>query len=155
IVVHTVFAGGKGGPVPELDVAGRVTGYKTDSAGNPVVSRPDPGFLRKLAAETGGTFSTVSAGRTDLEGVAKELELGARRPMSEVMLTHLEERFQIPLAVAVGALGLLLLGAGDRLRGTGQARERKAASSVAAILLLFVSPGALSAQISGPVQPQA
>jgi Ca-activated chloride channel family protein len=116
IVVHTVLVGavgGKGAPVPEVDVAGRAVGYKTDASGAPVLSRPDPDLLRKLAAETGGTFSVVSPGRTDLSAVARRIDLTARRPLAEVLVTSLEERFQIPLGVAVVALGLLLLGAAN------------------------------------------
>lgn len=140
IVVHTVLVGatgGKGAPVPEVDVAGRPIGYKTDASGAPVLSRPDPDLLRKLAAQTGGTFSVVSPGRTDLSAVARRIDLTARRPLSEVLVTSLEERFQIPLGVAVGALGLLLLGAANaRL----PRRARGAASS-------FLLAAALSAPL--------
>jgi Ca-activated chloride channel family protein len=127
MVVHTVFVGvpsGRGAPVPEVDVSGRLTGYKIDASGTAVLSKPDPDLLRKLAARTHGTFSTVSTGRTDLSGVAKEIDLSARRPMSEVLLTNLEERFQVPLAVGVCSLGLLLLGVGRRA-STYSAAKRK------------------------------
>ncbi len=113
IVVHTVFVGassGSGSPVPELDVAGRMTGYKTDSAGAPILSKPDPALLRSLAAKTSGSFSVVTTGKTDLVGVATTIDKSARRPTAEVLTTNLEERFQIPLGVAVLACGLLLLG---------------------------------------------
>lgn len=145
IVVHTVFVGapgGKGAPVPEVDVAGRMTGYKSGEGG-PVLSKPDPDLMRKLAAGTGGSFSIVSPGRTDLDGVAQLVDLSARRPLSEALLTSLEERFQWPLSVAVGALGLLLLGISSvplprRLRKT------------AAVLFLAI-PATLRAQ--APAQP--
>jgi Mg-chelatase subunit ChlD/tetratricopeptide (TPR) repeat protein len=115
ITVHTVFVGavnGGGAPVPDLDAAGRTSGFKSDEKGQPVLSKADPELLRRLAAETGGSFTVVSPGRTDLEGVARQIDLGARRPLSEVLVTSLEERFQIPLGVAVAALGVLLLGFG-------------------------------------------
>ena len=116
ITIHTVFVGapsGNGAPVPEVDAAGRTSGYKSDANGQPVLSKPDPALLRRMAAETGGSFTEVTSLRTDLEGVARQIDLGARRPMSEVLHTMREERFQSPLAVAVGALGLLLLGVGS------------------------------------------
>ncbi|MGE5717757.1 MAG: VWA domain-containing protein [Acidobacteriota bacterium] len=125
ITVHTVFVGaigGAGAPVPEVDAAGRTSGFKTDASGQPVLSKADPELLRRLAAETGGSFTVVSPGRTDLEGVARQIDLGARRPLSEVLVNSLEERFQIPLGVAVGALGLLLLGVG---RGRSASRGVK------------------------------
>lgn len=119
IVVHTVFVGGdgKGAPVPETDVSGQVTGYKTDASGAPVISKPDPGLLRDLAAETGGTFSVVAPGRTDLSAVAERIDLSARRPLSATLATNLEERFQIPLGIAVAALGVLLAGLPRARRG--------------------------------------
>ncbi|HEX5854925.1 MAG TPA: VWA domain-containing protein [Thermoanaerobaculia bacterium] len=134
ITVHTVFVGapnGSGAPVPDVDAAGRTSGFKSDPNGQPVLSRPDPELLRHLAAETGGSFTLVSPGRTDLEGVARQIDLGARRPLSEVLLTSLEERFQIPLGIAAGALGLLLLGAG---RGRSASRGAKAPGFVRNLL---------------------
>ncbi len=135
IVVHTVFVGGsdgKGAPVPEVDVSGQRTGYKTDASGSPVISKPDPDLLRSLAAKTGGTFSVVSPGRTDLSAVARQIDLSARRPLSATLATNLEERFQIPLAVAVASLGLLLL---------GPPRTRRAAKAGAAAFLAAALAG--------------
>jgi Ca-activated chloride channel family protein len=134
ITVHAVFVGapgGSGAPVPEVDTAGRTSGFKSDASGQPVLSKADPDLLRRLAAETGGSFTAVSPGRTDLEGVARQIDLGARRPLSEVLITSLEERFQIPLGVSVGALGLLLLGAG---RGRSTMRSAKAPGFVRSLL---------------------
>jgi Ca-activated chloride channel family protein len=134
VTVHTVFVGamnGTGAPIPDVDAAGRTSGFKSDANGQPVLSRPDPELLRRLAAQTGGSFTVVSSGRTDLEGVARQIDLGARRPLSEVLLTSLEERFQIPLGVAVGALGLLLLGVG---RGRSASRGANAPGFVRNLL---------------------
>jgi len=124
---------GKGAPVPEVDVAGRVTGYKSDEKGAPVLSKADATTLRKLAAATGGTFSIVAPGRTDLDGVAKAIDAAARRPLSGVLLSNLEERFQIPLAVSVGAAALLLLGAG------AWSRPRRAKSAAVPPLTLALA----------------
>ena len=134
ITVHAVFVGAPGGtgaPVPDVDAAGRTRGFKSDASGQPVLSKADPELLRRLAAQTGGSFTVVSPGRTDLEGVARQIDLGARRPLSEVLVTSLEERFQIPLGVAVAALGLLLLGVG---RGKSASRSTKAPGFVQSLL---------------------
>ncbi len=152
ITIHTVFVGsatGNGAPVPEVDAAGRTSGYKTDASGQPVLSKPDPALLRRMAGETGGSFTTVSSLRTDLEGVARQIDLGARRPMSEVLLTMREERFQFPLGVAVAALGLLLLGVGAGKRTPGKEKTRKrgflrrvrgaGAAATAALILLALA----------------
>lgn len=154
IVVHAVFVGaeGRGAPVPEVDVAGRPTGFKTEG-GAPVLSRPDPGLLRRLAAETGGSFSLVAPGRTDLDGVAREIDKAARRPLSGAVGTNRRERFQLPLGVAVGALALLLIGPLGFLRP----RRAKAGPTAAVLVLLaaalFAAPP-LRAQAS-PARPPA
>ena len=153
IVVHTVFVGsqkGGGAPVPEFDAAGRQTGYKSDDNGQAVLSKPNPDLLRKLASATGGTFSIVSPGRTDLDGVAAAIDRSAHRPLSEVLVTNREERFQFPLAVAVAAIGLLLLGA-TTLPRIGSA-ARSAAGTLA--LVLFVAARSAPAQ-PAPAQPVA
>jgi Ca-activated chloride channel homolog len=170
ITVHTVFVGamsGTGAPIPDVDAAGRTSGFKSDANGQPVLSKADPELLRRLAAQTGGSFTVVSSGRTDLEGVARQIDLGARRPLSEVLLTSLEERFQIPLGVAVGALGLLLLGVGRGTRASRSAKARgfvrnllrkgkrdPAELGVAAVLLLALVAAARSeAQQPAPAAP--
>jgi Ca-activated chloride channel family protein len=139
IVVHAVFVGaeGRGAPVPEVDVSGRPAGFKTED-GAPVLSRPDPALLRRLAAETGGSFSIVSPGKTDLDGVARELDKAARRPLSGSVGTNRHERYQIPLGVAVAALAALLVGPLGFL-----ARRRTAP---AAALALLLASGSLLAQ---------
>ena len=137
IVVHAVFVGaeGRGAPIPEVDVSGRSTGFKTED-GSPVLSRPDPALLRRLAADTGGSYSVVAPGRTDLEGVAREVDKAARRPLSGSVGTNRQERFQIPLSVAVGALALLLAGP---LGFLGR-RAAKAPAALAALLAFGVCP---------------
>ena len=153
ITVHAVFVGtvnGSGAPVPDLDAAGRTTGFKSDGKGQPVLSKADPELLRRLAAETGGSFTVVSPGRTDLEGVARQIDLGARRPMSEVLITSLEERFQIPLGIAVGALGILLLGFGREKNLLRRGKREGAALGQAAVLLLVLVAARAEAQQQAP-----
>ena len=166
ITIHTVFVGaasGNGAPVPEVDAAGRTSGYKSDASGQPVLSKPDPALLRRLASETGGSFTQVSSLRTDLEGVARQIDLGARRPMSEVLLTMREERFQIPLGIAVAALGLLLLGVGggrwsstkkkEKNRGFLRRSRRAPVAGTAALTLLTTALAFRAAAQSAPVVP--
>ncbi|MBL8115266.1 MAG: VWA domain-containing protein, partial [Acidobacteria bacterium] len=146
LVLHTVLVGnreGRGVPVPEFDVSGRMTGYKQNEDGTPVLSKPNVDLLKNLAAQTKGTFSVVSPGKTDLSGVQSEIEKSATRPLAETLVTNLEERFQIPLAIGVLATALLLLG-GTRFRFP----SRKA--SAAAAMLGFVL---LSAVAHGQAPP--
>ncbi len=161
MVVHTVLVGnpaGRGAPVPEVDPAGRVIGYKSDASGVAVLSRPNPDLMRQLAAATDGTFSIVSPGRTDLQALALEIDKSARRPLSEFLFTNLQERFQIPLAIAVGALGLLLLGVGRgpsprRAKPEGEpirdSLGRKETAAAVVLVAVAVTLGA-HAQPQGP-----
>ncbi len=148
IVVHAVFVGaeGRGAPVPEVDLSGRPSGFKSED-GAPVLSRPDPALLRRLAAETGGSYSVVQPGRTDLDGVAREVDKAARRPLSESVGTNRHERFQIPLGIAVAVLALLLVGPlGFLVR-----RPRDAGTALIALVALALvgNPAPLLGQ-SGP-----
>ncbi len=136
IVVHAVFVGteGRGAPVPEVDLSGRPSGFKSEN-GAPVLSRPDPALLRRLAAETGGSFSVVQPGRTDLDGVAREVDEAARRPLSESVGTNRHERFQIPLGIAVAVLALLLVGP----LGLLVRRPRTAGTALIALVALVLA----------------
>ncbi len=136
IVVHTVLVGAeKGAPIPEYDVAGRMSGYKLDSSGSPVLSHANAEVLRKLAAATGGSFSKVSPGRTDLEGAAREIDRAARRPLDEAVLTNRPERYQLPLAVGAVAAALLLLGRPViRFRRPSWLRRAAAAAPLAVVV---------------------
>ncbi len=149
IVVHAVFVGteGRGAPVPEVDVTGRPMGFKT-ADGAPVLSRPDPGLMRRLAAETGGSFSIVHTGRTDLDGVAREIDKAARRPLSESVGTNRHERFQIPLGIAVAALALILVGP---LGSFSRRVPGAAAGFLALALALACGPLLGQATPAGPV----
>lgn len=148
IVVHAVFVGaeGRGAPVPEVDLSGRPTGFKSED-GAPVLSRPDPGLLRRLAAATGGSFSVVQPGRTDLDGVAREVDKAARRPLSETVGTNRHERFQLPLGLAVAALAVLLVGPLGFL-----VRRPRGAATILAFLAVLASLGLAGA--SAPLLAQ-
>jgi Ca-activated chloride channel family protein len=159
IVVHSVFVGaeGRGAPVPEVDVAGRPTGFKTED-GAPVLSRPDPALLRRLAAETGGSFSVVAPGRTDLDGVAREVDKAARRPLSGTAGTNRQERFQLPLGVAVAALAVLLVGplgflAPRRAKGAALAGALALLAAGAPLLAQAPATAPSAANVAAPAAP--
>ncbi|MCQ2736063.1 MAG: VWA domain-containing protein [bacterium] len=73
---------------------------KTDRSGNPVISKLDEGFLKKLAAETGGIYVRAGYDSKTVESVAaavnslKKTDLGIRS--DDVYIS----RFQYSLAVA-------------------------------------------------------
>ena len=103
----TIFAVGfgspQGEPVPELDPAGNVSGYKTDASGNRVLSRLDEQTLRDVADAAGGAYLQPAGAAAALAGEIDGLE--AARLEGRVHSQPIE-RFQIFLGAAVAALVL-------------------------------------------------
>ncbi|MCZ7635427.1 MAG: VWA domain-containing protein [Verrucomicrobia bacterium] len=84
-----------------VDEQGRTT-YVLDAAGEPVVSKLNAPLLRELAEKTGGDFLPLTG--ADPMRTLYEARLG-RLPKSDVstrLLRQYHERFQWPLAVAIG-----------------------------------------------------
>ena len=90
-----------------VDEQGRTT-YVLDAAGEPVISKLNAPLLRELAEKTGGDFLPLTG--ADPMRTLYEARLG-RLPKSDVsarLLRQYHERFQWPLAVAIGLLVLEL-----------------------------------------------
>ena len=111
VVVHAVGVGTEAGqPVPELDADGRVTGYKRDDSGNPVVSRLQMQTLESIARGTGGRTFRITPSDTSLSRLAAAIEGLEQRSLAQEWSYRRKERFQVPLAIGLGCLaaGLLL-----------------------------------------------
>lgn len=94
----------KGAPIP----MGEEGGFKTDKGGGVVISRLDETGLKNLALETGGGYVRSVTGDMDLEqiylhGIKQVLE--ARELKSGKKMIP-QERFQLPLLLAVFFIGL-------------------------------------------------
>jgi len=137
VVVHTVGVGTEGGqPVPELDPDGRVTGYKRDEGGSAVVSRLDMTTLETIARGTGGQAFRVTPADTSLSGLASALEGMEQKALAREFSYRRKERFQIPLAIGLGCLGLALLLPLPPLRRGSVVVAPMARAAAAALLLL-------------------
>lgn len=102
ITIFTVgFGSAQGEPVPEINGAGQVVGFKTDRAGNQVLSRLDEASLRAVADAAGGSFFRAGGAAAAIADRIDGLE--AARLDSRVETQRIE-RFQIFLAIAVLAL---------------------------------------------------
>jgi len=156
VVVFTVGVGTEAGqPVPELDADGRVTGYKRDEAGNPVVSRLDTTTLEAIARGTGGQAFRITPADTSLSGLAAALEGMEQKALAREFSYRRKERFQLPLALGLGCLALGLLLPLPRLRRRPAAEAAKSAlGAAAALLALFVAPPPALAQAT-PGAPAA
>jgi Ca-activated chloride channel family protein len=117
-----VFAVGcgtrRGAPVPEGDEGGGSSSYKKDREGKLVTSRLDDEVLGKLTLATGGRYFDATPSESEVEEIAKAISGMDAREFGTVMRARYEERFQIPLALALAAL-LAATALSDRRRPAG------------------------------------
>ncbi len=140
VVVHTVGVGTEAGqPVPDLDREGRRTGFKRDEAGQAVVSRLNMETLEAIARGTGGKAFRLTPADTSLGALAAAIEGMEQKTLAREFSYRRKERFQVPLAVGLVALGMALI---LPLPGRGRARLARAAG----LALLLGIPSPASAQ---------
>ncbi len=103
-----VFAVGcgtrRGAPVPEGGEGGAQAGYKKDREGRLVTTRLDDAALGKLTLATGGRYFDSTPTEEEVDEIAKEIAGMDAREFGTVMRARYEERFQLPLALALLAL---------------------------------------------------
>jgi Ca-activated chloride channel homolog len=146
VVVHAVGVGTEAGqPVPDLDREGHRTGFKRDEAGQAVVSRLNMSSLEAIARGTGGKAFRLTPVDTSLGGLAAAIEGMEQKALAREFSYRRKERFQVPLAVAMVALGMALI---------MPISERRAArlAKAAALAFLMAMPRPASAQASEPAR---
>ncbi len=115
VVIYTVGIGSLAGvPIPVPSPGGQRT-FKRDRQGDIVATRLDPELLMQIARTTGGEFYHAQPGRFELLDVLKKINAMERRSLDAESVSRLEERHQLPLALAVGLLVLEML-VSDRRR---------------------------------------
>jgi Ca-activated chloride channel family protein len=131
VVLYTLGVGsGAGSPIPLREEDGSVKGYKKDREGKVVTSRLDPVTLAEIAEAAGGQYLPLTAEGREIRVIQDRIagmehrQIGAR-----FIITH-EERYQIPLVLALGAL-ILEAGIGGRIfprkqESSGTRRSREA-----------------------------
>jgi len=125
VVIHTVGLGSPAGePIPLRNSRGEVTGYKEDRDARKVTSRLDEATLEAIAAGTGGRYFRSTPEGLELERVYEEIAAMEQKSVSGRLLTAYEDRYQIPLAVAVILFGIEAA-IGERPRkGRDEVRDR-------------------------------
>jgi len=118
IVVFCIGIGTKEGDlIPVRQDDGRKA-YLKDRNGNVVKSRLDESILQKIALSTGGSYIRATSREFGLNLIYREkLSKMEKREIEGKMSKHYEERFQIPLAIAL-LLFLLepLVGSNKRIK---------------------------------------
>lgn len=110
IPILSVGVGTPGGePIPIRDEKGRLTGYKKDRSGNVVLSRLDEGTLREIADMTGGEYFPATIQGHEVDSMLDYVNKLERGELGGAVRRRVEERFQIPAAVAAIFLLLALM----------------------------------------------
>jgi len=128
----------KGGPIPIRDMSGQTYGHKRDREGQTVVSRFNPASLKKLASDSGGRYWQMTPGEGEVDEIVSDLNSLAKGEFSDRRVTIRQERFQIPLAIAVLLLLLEL-----------SLPARRILTGIAAVAIFFASPARADATLGG------
>ena len=110
VLFYTIgFGSPEGVPVPLLDNAGNVVGYKQDSAGETVLTRLDETTLQEVASIGGGQYYRATPTGAELDDLLAELNQLQKGEIGTQIETRQIERFQIPLALALMTLVISFL----------------------------------------------
>ncbi len=111
VVVHALGVGTLEGKPLELPRPAGEAGieYKRDAEGRVVISRLHEDTLEELCRETGGVYLRATGAATDLGRIVAAIDGMDRRRYDAEARSAFEERFQWPLALAIAALGLMLV----------------------------------------------
>jgi Ca-activated chloride channel family protein len=94
----------KGGPIPVEGADGGISGYKKDGQGRIVTTRLDEAVLAQLAGRAGGQYWRATGAESEIDRIVEELSGLEGGELGTVMRVRYEERFQVPLLLAVLAL---------------------------------------------------
>jgi Ca-activated chloride channel family protein len=96
------FGSTAGEPIPLSE--GEGSGYKRDTGGQVVLSRLDEATLMDIAEATDGRYLRATDGERELDVLGAEISKMQQGEIESRMFAYYEERFQFPLALALGAL---------------------------------------------------
>jgi len=106
VVVHAFGVGTPNGST--VPVPGSRGSFKRESDGSLVISRLHEDVLEGLARATGGSYTRVTSAAANPAPVLQKIDRMEKRTIESQVSSHLAERFQWPLALAVAALLLHL-----------------------------------------------
>ncbi|MFN2140656.1 MAG: vWA domain-containing protein [Candidatus Promineifilaceae bacterium] len=120
VLIYTIgFGTPEGEPVPVTNEYGEVIDYKRDQNGEVVLSKLDEGTLQAIAQTGSGKYYRATADGRELDNLLGEIDNLQRAQLQSRFETTYIERFQIFLALALGAL-ILAEFIPDRLAGSRQ-----------------------------------
>lgn len=102
LTIHVVGIGQtRGEPIPEIGPDGSVLGHKQGPDGKLVVTRLEEQALKEIAEAGGGTYAAASDGGIPLERTLAALQSEEGRVVGTWQFREYEERYQIPLGIAI------------------------------------------------------
>ena len=115
-IFSLAFGTEKGAPIPLRDDRGYLKGYKKDKAGNKVLSATKGTVLKELAKVGRGSFYHASFGGRAINNIRDDIDKLEKTEFDSEVATDYDERFQVPLAMAI-LLALIELFLSDRRQG--------------------------------------
>jgi len=107
ITIYTIGVGSAAGePIPLRNARGDIIGYKEDRAHRKVTSRLGEGDLESIALATGGKYFRSTPEGIELRRVNEEITRMDQRTLSGRTMVAYEERYQLPLGIAIALLAL-------------------------------------------------
>jgi len=114
VIIYTIGVGSPSGqPIPLRDRRGKMTGYKDDKEHRKVTSRLGESTLEEIAIATGGRYFRSTAEGIELRRIYEEIGGMDRKTMSSRLQSAYEERYPVPLALALALLAIEIA-LGDR-----------------------------------------
>lgn len=102
VIIYAIGIGTtKGEPIPIIDSAEKITGYKKDKSGEVVMTRLDEETLKKIALITDGRYYHATAGGFELDKIYDEISKMEKKELSSRLFTQYEDRFQYFLGIAI------------------------------------------------------
>jgi Ca-activated chloride channel family protein len=103
----------RGSPIPVRSSGGTLRSYKKDRQGKIITTRLGEQLLESMALTTGGRYHRATATEVEVEEIAQALTGMDSHEYGSVLRARYEERFQLPLLLALLALAAETL-LGDR-----------------------------------------
>ncbi|MBI5202322.1 MAG: VWA domain-containing protein [Elusimicrobia bacterium] len=91
----------EGGPIPQRDPSGTITGYVKDKSGETVVSRLAEQALIRLAAAAQGAYYRASPAETETAAIIKHLSELDRSRIQAGASNQFKNRYRLPLFFAI------------------------------------------------------
>jgi Ca-activated chloride channel family protein len=104
--------------IPEQSGEGR-GGFHKDREGKPVVTRLNESVLKQMALVTEGDYYRSSLGEGELDAIGEQVAQMDQKEFGSTRFTQYEERFQVPLLLA------LICFFAEALLGDGRTRQKE------------------------------